>query len=530
MFLTVLTHAEVYEDAEDGLTTGWRIIDNIPIATINNVAISSGKAIALQGNGRDNLFILGGKNNEPTFKWNKQSSSKQISWKMKFDARYYIYVYIETTSGSIQRIRYSSSRDHELNHTDLRISLGRESDDGEWITVERDLEEDLKTLLPDDSIVAVNGFMVQGSGMVDDISFGDEEDDNNQNNNNPNQVVYENGDNIDGWELYPNTDISNELISKNDVIQFRDTNYFILGGTDASTGWNNQDHKSISWKMKFNQRYYVYVYIETSNGTIQRIRYSSSQDHEINHTELRISLGRESDDGEWVTVNRNLEADLHTLLPNESIVAVHGFMIQTTSSDGMLDDVALYSDLKISVDALYSDKQSIGGLSTLGYIQAIELSEDETKIFLITSEEYNSEKKVKILERKTLREIQSSEEGYNRWYALAKNISKSGNYKIIDPDGYQHGDYSMKSEAFTKDGKVVFSILSDCDSESNCHNGFYVSNQITGERKKIALAKEINNKLDHYDQFYQIVLSNDESRVFIGGNYVSTKLSTPTQY
>ncbi len=330
MLLTISSHAVVYEDAENGNTEGWRITDNTPVASISNVLTNGNRVIDLQGNGRENFFILGGKNDEAQ-KWDSQSESKILKWKMKFDSRYYVYVHVETASGEVRRIRYSSSRDHEVKNGMLRISLGNDSDDGAWVSVERDLEADLKTLLPDDTIVAVNGFEVQGSGMVDDISYGDAD----LNNNN----------NVDGWKLFPSgSNISNELSSNNGVIEFQETGYFLLGGTNASNGWNNSTQKTISWRMNFDRRYYIYVYVTTASGEINQIRYSSSRDFEINHAHIRIPLGVESDDGAWVNVERDLDADLKSLLPNDSIVAVHGILVQTTSDAGMIDDITLLGE------------------------------------------------------------------------------------------------------------------------------------------------------------------------------------------
>ncbi len=340
LLLTISSHAVVYEDAENGNTEGWRITDNTPVASISNILENNNRVINLQGNGRENFFMLGGADDEAQ-KWDNQSESKILKWKMKFDSRYYIYIHVETASGEVRRIRYSSSRDHEVKNGMLRISLGNDSDEGSWVSVERDLEADLKTLLPDDTIVAVNGFEVQGSGMVDDISYGDVD----SNNNNTDSTVYEDGENVDGWKLFPSgSNISNELSSNNGVIEFQETGYFLLGGTNASNGWNNSTQKTISWRMNFDRRYYIYVYVTTASGEINQIRYSSSRDFEINHAHIRIPLGVESNDGAWVNVERDLDADLKSLLPNDSIVAVHGILVQTTSDAGMIDDITLLSE------------------------------------------------------------------------------------------------------------------------------------------------------------------------------------------
>ncbi len=169
-----------------------------------------------------------------------------------------------------------------------------------------------------------------------------------------NATVYSDGEqqNISQWRNYSNnSQITKNIISQNGTLEFKKEGLFILGGkaSDKKHRWNNKTQKTISWKMKFNKRYYIYVYIETTGKDIHRIRYSSSSQNKINHSEIRIPLGKKSDDGEWVNVTQNIEEDLHQFRPNDSIVAVHGILVQTTlrsnSDFAYMDEIQLTGEV-----------------------------------------------------------------------------------------------------------------------------------------------------------------------------------------
>ncbi len=165
---------QVYEDAEDGETIGWRVIDNDPSgAYVENIVEGAGHVIHLVGEGSKNSFILGSTKDDDQ-SWHN-GEDRLLSWRMKFSSRYYIYVYVKTESGAITRLRYSSSRDNELKRSEIRISLGSDSDDGDWVMVTRNLTEDLQLYDPDNTIVEVQGFLVLGSGFVDDITLAPSE-------------------------------------------------------------------------------------------------------------------------------------------------------------------------------------------------------------------------------------------------------------------------------------------------------------------------------------------------------------------
>ena len=170
--LSTLSSATLYEDAASGTTDKWKIYDNIPagavIDNINDNSLNS-KVIKFTGEGRKNSYILG--SNSGVKAWNN-STEKNISWKMNFAENFKIMVYVKTSLG--QRVLYYDYKNKDrgiYKKKYIRFGLGRASKKGTWLTIQRDLESDLKKYEPNNSILSVNAFRVNGSGMIDDITL-----------------------------------------------------------------------------------------------------------------------------------------------------------------------------------------------------------------------------------------------------------------------------------------------------------------------------------------------------------------------
>jgi hypothetical protein len=163
----------VYEDAENGNTLGWSVSDNVPGgATISNVEdldLGHGgtRVIALSGAGTLNAYEL---RHEDGSDWQNTTQSV-ITWTGKFSAFFYVFVDVETTSG--HRYIYYTPEDGDLLGTGEYVhhGIGPGAMDGQWQTFQRDLEADLQDAQPLNSIEAVNGFYIRGSGRVDDVKL-----------------------------------------------------------------------------------------------------------------------------------------------------------------------------------------------------------------------------------------------------------------------------------------------------------------------------------------------------------------------
>ncbi len=157
-----------YEDAEDGSTARWYVYDSSPSgAQINNVYDSDrqSRVIQFSGSGTDNGYRL--TNDDGTY-WNN-SSDFILRWSMKYTEPFVIYIDLETTAGHRYLI-YTPETYNDLGYGEyVEYGLGPDAMDGQWHTFVRDLQADLGEAQPGVTILTVNGFLIRGSGMLDDI-------------------------------------------------------------------------------------------------------------------------------------------------------------------------------------------------------------------------------------------------------------------------------------------------------------------------------------------------------------------------
>ena len=158
----------IIEDAEDNLTMGWSVYDNLPSgATISNVTdVEQGQVIELSGSGIYNGYMLG--------HWGSNGfklENKNLSWKMKYDEMFSVYIIVKTEDGNryLWYTAEDSDRGVQLGGRYIHHGLGADAIDGQWHTFSRDLESDLQEYLPDLNVLGINAFLVRGSGRIDDI-------------------------------------------------------------------------------------------------------------------------------------------------------------------------------------------------------------------------------------------------------------------------------------------------------------------------------------------------------------------------
>lgn len=162
-----LNTSVLYEDAEDGNTDGWKVYDSTPAgATISNVfdADKGDFVIKLQGSSTQNGYQLGGN-------W-ENTERKSIQWKMKYDERFIVYISVNTSKGH-RYIYYSSDKDDHgfVENEYIHHGLGSAVTDATWRIFTRDLAADLKDYEEDNNLLSINGFLIRGSGLVDDIQL-----------------------------------------------------------------------------------------------------------------------------------------------------------------------------------------------------------------------------------------------------------------------------------------------------------------------------------------------------------------------
>jgi len=333
----------VYEDAEDGTIDGWRIYDATPAgATIANVVDSShgGRVIELSGDGYNNGFILGDRDGLRAW---QNTENTIIRWSMNFNSGFAIYIPIMTTNGQRYMVYSPSSTDRGLSGEYIRIGLGADARNGTWQTVIRDLSADLEHFEPGNELVSINGFMVRGSGRIDNIEtlvvMPEEED----------EIVYEDAEdgNIEGWSIYDNTPEGAVIANIEDptrggrVIELsgdRYNNGYILGGRNSTSGWNNTTHQQLRWSMNYSEGFAIYIPIDTTNGQRYLVYSPHNADRGISGQYIRLGLGANARNGTWQTFTRDIAQDLQRFEPNNQLQSINGFMVR---GSGRIDDIGL---------------------------------------------------------------------------------------------------------------------------------------------------------------------------------------------
>lgn len=158
----------VYEDAENGNILGWGIYDGEPVGSF------VGNVYDLETNNRVIEFTSAGLLNgfkllrEDNTEWNN-TQHQVVEWRMKFTEDFIISVAVLTDLG-IRFISFTPDESSSMGlGTDISHGLGAESKDGTWRTYYIDLGYDLDEAQPGNTIQALRGFYVNGSGRIDDI-------------------------------------------------------------------------------------------------------------------------------------------------------------------------------------------------------------------------------------------------------------------------------------------------------------------------------------------------------------------------
>lgn len=167
--------------------------------------------------------------------------------------------------------------------------------------------------------------------------------------------------NVRGWFTYDATPTGSTISNVYDaekqsrVMQFTGagtSNGYMLGDwypTSAGT-WNNTTERYVHWCAKYTSNYVVYMraYTSINNGTSdgkQRYIYYTAIDTDSglssNKDYIHHGIGTYRANGEWHSVNRNLEADLDDYgITGNNITSVVAFLTRGT---GRMDDIYLTS-------------------------------------------------------------------------------------------------------------------------------------------------------------------------------------------
>jgi hypothetical protein len=103
---------------------------------------------------------------------------------------------------------------------------------------------------------------------------------------------------------------------------------FQLGGFNSRTGWNNKSQKNLSLKLNSLDSFIINVRLDTELGA-RYIRYKNTDSNPSKRrSTIDVGLGENIANGNWQSINRNLQADLESADPGNRITAVHGLLVR----------------------------------------------------------------------------------------------------------------------------------------------------------------------------------------------------------
>ncbi|MCH9740288.1 MAG: DUF5011 domain-containing protein, partial [Epsilonproteobacteria bacterium] len=156
------------------------------------------------------------------------------------------------------------------------------------------------------------------------------------------------------WTIYDNNPagatVTNEVYGSNRVIRYEGlgiNNGYMLGNFEGQAGdWNNTRDHNISWTMRTSENYKIYIRVTTNTGPLYLFYTGDATDRGNDPSEgvgtyIHHGLGAETQDGDWHTTTRNLQADLQEFLPGTQLLAVHAFLIR---GSGEIDDIMMDDD------------------------------------------------------------------------------------------------------------------------------------------------------------------------------------------
>jgi peptidoglycan/xylan/chitin deacetylase (PgdA/CDA1 family) len=335
-----IVNATIYEDAEDGTISRWSIVDNIPEgATVNNIYDEERHSRVIELNGSDsydNQYQLGDT-------WNNQREFN-IKWDMKTTDGFIIDIVVSSANGD-RYLRYNDNEKSYKGKDDEIIyhGIGYHSTNGDWNSFTRDLQSDLQEIEPNNTILAINSFLIRSKCRIDNIEFFKKP-----------IKVYEDAEDkeISRWSIYRGGDgakIRNIYDSQKGsrVISLEGNSYdhqYLIGGDSYNEeGWGDNNYSNISWSMKNSDGFILYLTINTTSG-IRFIKYFDGDFPKkgIIDDVIYYGLGNSASNGKWHTFIRDIEADVQEFEPNNRVLSVEGLVVIGSI---LIDDLELFNIL-----------------------------------------------------------------------------------------------------------------------------------------------------------------------------------------
>lgn len=166
----------VYEDGNSGSTQRWQVYLDLtnrtapPEMSIVSDPDRLGNVVQLSGSGLDHGYRL---RSDSLLEW-RNTDQFILQWSLSYTENFEIFIDVLTTAGR-RFLIYSPTAQSPLGSGQfVRYGIGDDAADGRWRTFVRDLYADLHRAQPGALLMEVNGFLIRGSGRVDDIKLHSE--------------------------------------------------------------------------------------------------------------------------------------------------------------------------------------------------------------------------------------------------------------------------------------------------------------------------------------------------------------------
>jgi len=316
LFSSIL-FSTTYENGTNN--TGWHLESTTEDGDLTTTTTDSeeGNIVSLEANSTG--LFLGGYIWDSNLHWDN-SQEKIFNIRFKTTDKFEIILLVVNSNGESRYLRYWESIDIEDTQENKYISLNQNTRDGNWHTIQRDLEADLG-----EDISKVEGILVRRSNM--DIKFVKLIN---------NTTTYEDGTNSTGWHLESTTVDGNLTTTTTDneegnivSLEANSTGLF-LGGYiwDSNLRWDNSQEKIFNIRFKTTDKFEIVLLVVNSNGESRYLHYWESIDIEETQENKYISLNQNTRDGNWHTIQRDLKADL-----GEDISKVEGILVRRSNMD-----------------------------------------------------------------------------------------------------------------------------------------------------------------------------------------------------
>jgi len=167
------------------------------------------------------------------------------------------------------------------------------------------------------------------------------------------KVVIEDGKGVDRWKVVVGEEgdiksvFDDELNST--VIEFLGGGSYKLGATQKDKALNIKNEKFISWQMSVEIPYTIYIIANTKFG-LRYIFYVSTHSRGLKHgleNGIHHGLGENTISGRWIRVTRDLQRDIKDAEPENSLIAINGFIFNG-GNGARLDNLIAYTPKEIT--------------------------------------------------------------------------------------------------------------------------------------------------------------------------------------